>query len=437
MPASAEQAPSRPYPLAPKTLEDAGLSFEFVTELALKTLHRAAGLSGAELARRLGLNFTVIEPSLDVLKLQHQCEITGGPLGGSSFRYRLTEAGHAGATAALERNQYVGAAPVPIDQYRRYMEDFQRSAQRTVTADQVAAAFSHLVVSDRVLNEIGPAVNAGQAIFIYGPPGNGKTVMARAIRDLLPGAIAIPYALLAADSIIQFFDPAVHEVIPWPHVDEDAELRFDRRWALCRRPMVAVGGELAIDALSLAYNSRSGIYHAPVQALANGGVLLIDDFGRQRSSPRDLLNWWMVPLESRVESLPLASGGKVEMPFLPLVIFSTNLKPSELVDEAFLRRIQYKIYAENPSVESFIKIFERCCQERDIPFDRRLVVDMIDRFMRPYGIELRACQPRDLIDQALSLASYRGLPRRLSPGLLQAACLNYFIEARQSHVDEA
>ncbi len=196
--------------------------------------------------------------------------------------------------------------------------------------------------------------------------------------------------------------------------------------------MVSVGGELTLEALGLGFNSRSGVYRAPIQALANGGVLVIDDFGRQRCAPRDLLNWWMVPLESRVEYLTLQSGEKVEMPFLALVIFSTNLSPAELVDEAFLRRIQYKIYAQNPTAEGFIRIFERCCHERGIPFDRSLVESLLADFYRPRGIELRACQPRDLINQALTFASYHGQPRRLTAELLQAVCASYFIDANQA-----
>jgi hypothetical protein len=429
----AETSAPHTFPAAPLTLADTGLSFDLVTELALKTLHRAAELSGSELARRLGLSFAVVEPSLDLLKTQRQCEITGGPtFGGSSFRYRLTDTGHARAMIALERNQYIGAAPVTVDHYRQYMERFQQSATLLVTADEVRAAFSHLVVSDRVLDEIGPAVNGGQSIFIYGPPGNGKTVMARTIRTLLSGTIAIPHAIEVGGNIIRFYDPSIHEPVSPSELDEQAGPRYDGRWVTCQRPMVSVGGELTLETLELGYNPRSGIYYAPVQALANGGVLLVDDFGRQRCSPRDLLNWWMVPLESHIESLSLQSGEKLEMPFLALVIFSTNLKPSELVDEAFLRRIQYKIYADSPTSADFIQIFERCCAERGIPFERRLVDDVLEGFFRARQIELRACQPRDLIEQALSLASYRGQPRELTADLLETACLSYFIDDREA-----
>jgi MoxR-like ATPase len=342
------QADHRPPP-APSTLEATGLSFELVTDLVLKTLHRHSEISGTDVGRRLGLLFTIVGPSLDALKAQRLCEIVGGPtLGGPSFRYRLTDLGQDRARAAFGRNQYAGLAPVSVAAYREYTDEFRRTVRRTVTSEEVRGAFAHLVVSDRVLDEIGPAVNSGHSIFMYGPPGNGKTVMSRAIRGLLHGSIAIPHALDVDGHIIRFFDPSIHEPNPWGET-ETPDALHDRRWIQCRRPMVVVGGELTLDALSMVFNPRSGLYRAPVQMLANGGVLLIDEFGRQRCHPRDLLNWWMVPLESGVETLTLQSGERVDLPFFPLVIFATNLKPSELVDEAFLRRIQYKIYAESPS----------------------------------------------------------------------------------------
>ncbi len=415
-------------PVEPTTLDATGLSFDLVIDLVLKTLQRTGELSGTEIARRLALAFTIVGPALDFLKAQRYCEITGGPsLGGPSFRYRLTDAGHARSLRALERNQYVGLAPVSIVQYRNYVEEFRRTVPRTVSAAQVRDVFSHLVVNDRVLDEIGPAVNSGHSIFMYGPPGNGKTVMSRAIRSLLAGTIAIPSAIELDSNIIRFFDPTVHEPIPKPD-NADPETPHDPRWIECRRPMVSVGGELTLDALSLVFNPRSGVYRAPVQMMANGGVLLIDEFGRQRCHPRDLLNWWMVPLESGFEVLTLQSGEKIELPFFPLVIFATNLRPSELVDEAFLRRIQYKIYAENPSPADYGRIFEIACEGKGIPFDSMLVEHLLERVYRPHKLQLRGCHPRDLINQALALASYRREPRRLTADLLDEAAASYFLE---------
>jgi len=425
-----------PFPIAPATLEETGLSQELVTGLVLKALHLFGEATGHELSKRLGLVFGAIEPVLESLKAQQLCEIMGGALiGGASYRYRLSDAGHERAVAYLARSYYTGTAPVTMRQYRRYMDEFMRLASREATNQQVRDAFSHLVIEESVLDQLGPAINSGHSIFIYGPPGNGKTAMAKSVRTLLGGVIAIPHALEVEGQIIRLFDRAIHEPVAEVARDEFSADRLDRRWVLCRRPMVSVGGELTMEALGLGYNTRSGVYRAPIQAMANGGVLLIDDFGRQRCAPRDLLNWWMVPLESRVEYLMLQSGEKLEMPFAALVIFSTNLRPAELVDEAFLRRIRYKIWAENPTVDAFIRIFERCCEERHIAFDRTMVEALISSFYRPRRIELRACQPRDLIDQALTLAHYHGQPRQLTFELLHTVCAAYFMDT--SHSDSA
>ncbi len=334
----------------------------------------------------------------------------------------------------LTSNQYVGAAPVPLAQYQRYMMRQAHALTPNATRERIRRAFSHLVISDRVLDQLGPAINAGHSMFVYGPPGNGKTVISRAIRNLLEGHLFVPHALEVEGQIIRFFDLVNHEQVP--AADEDSGLEggspYDRRWVHCRRPMVVVGGELRLEALELSYDRVSGIYRAPVQTLANGGVLVIDDFGRQRCSPRELLNRWIVPLESRVDVLTLQSGQKFELPFLSLVVFATNLRPADLVDEAFLRRIQYKICAQNPTVEEFAAIFEHCCRERAIGFDRRLVDRLLTTRLSPREIPLRGCQPRDLIQQALALAEYLGRPRQLSDELLDAACDSYFVDERAS-----
>jgi predicted ATPase with chaperone activity len=275
-------------------------------------------------------------------------------------------------------------------------------------------------------------------MFVYGPPGNGKTVISQAVTKLLEGTIAIPHAIEVEGAIIRFFDPVNHEPVAATDDDQNRGLdlgdRQDRRWILCRRPMVMVGGELTLEALDLSYNPSTGFYRAPVQAIANGGVLVIDDFGRQQCAPRDLLNRWIVPLESRVDFLTLQSGQKFELPFMVLVIFATNIKPSELVDEAFLRRIHYKVFAESPTVAEFHMIFENCCRERDLDFDPHLVEELLRTYYKPRQIALRGCQPRDLIDQALSLADYLGEPRRLTSELLEAACAGYFVDERESPV---
>jgi hypothetical protein len=301
-----------------------------------------------------------------------------------------------------------------------------------ISRDDVRHAFGNLVLSESLLDEIGPAINGGHSIFIYGAPGNGKTVIARAIRSLLHGDLLVPHAIEIEGNIVRVFDPITHEARP--AVDDDGlalDMATDRRWVPCRRPVVMVGGELTLESLDLAYDPRLGHYRAPLQLVANGGLLIIDDFGRQRCSPHDLLNRWMVPLETGVDYLTLRSGLKFEVPFQLFLAFATNIAPSELVDEAFLRRVQYKVFAENPSPDQFIRIFEQCCRDRDVPFDRAIVEQLLDGFYFTRAIVPRACHPRDLINQALLLAHYRGEPRVLTAELLLAACASYFVDDRQ------
>ncbi len=421
--------------LAPRTLEDTGLRLEMVLQLLVKGLHFAGDLTGVELADRLGLTFPVIEPAVDQMKGQRLCEIVGGAsLGAPSYRYRITDLGRERAGVYLDRNMYTGTAPVPLDQYRRYMTQFQASVPQAISRQQVREAFSHLVLSDRVLDQVGPAVNAGHSLFVYGPPGNGKTAIAQAIGRLLPGEFWIPYALDIEGSLVRVFDPVNHDadLQATPDAGLESVRRYDRRWIRCRRPSVTVGGELTIEQLDLTYNPTSGFYRAPVQLLANGGVLVVDDFGRQRVPPAALLNRWITPLESRVDFLTLHSGQKFEVPFMVLPVFATNVRPAELVDEAFLRRIQYKVFAQNPTAGEFEAIFERVCADRGIRFNPTHVAFLVADVYTPRGLALRGCQPRDLIDQALSLAQYREEPRELTVELLEAACATYFVDDGQS-----
>jgi len=423
-----------PHPAAPQTLEESGLTKDLLLQLALKTLHFGGELTGAALSERLGVAFSVLEPALDLIKNQHHCEIVGGALlGGASFRYRITDAGRQRAALFLDHNEYVGVAPVPIRQYQEYMRRFRAATPRTATPDRVRSAFSELVLTDRVLDQLGPAINAERSLFIYGPPGNGKSLMTQRIRGLLDGDIAIPHALEIEGQIVRVFDPVLHEELPLP---EEADVihtgpKVDRRWVRCRRPLVIVGGELTLDALDLSYGKNRGYYHAPVQVAANGGVLVIDDFGRQKCSPQELLNRWIGPLETRVDYLVLQSGQRIDIPFQVLVVFATNIRPADLVDEAFLRRIHFKVFAESPSVTDFLRIFERYCQRCRVDFDPGLVEDLLQNYYHPRQLPLRGCHPRDLIDQALSMADYLGQPRRLTRELLRAACISYFVDDRE------
>ncbi len=377
----------------------------------------------------------MIEPAVVDLKKQHHIAIVGGgSVGSVSYRYRITDAGRTRAALFLETSQYVGVAPVPLEQYHRYMGEVRKASRPKPTRESLREVFSHLVISQQMLDQLGPAISAGHSMFVYGPPGNGKTMIAQAIRKTLAGEIAIPHALAVEGNIIRVFDPVNHEQVP--STDDETGLadgpRIDRRWVRCRRPLIMVGGELTLDALELSYSPTAGTYRAPVQAIANGGVLVIDDFGRQHCSPTDLLNRWIVPLESRVDFLTLQTGQKFELPFMVLMVFATNLKPADLVDEAFLRRIQYKIFAESPTEDQYVQIFENYCRDRRIRFDRSLVDHLLHDYYRPRQLPMRGCHPRDLIEHALSLADYGGQPNELTAELLESACATYFVDDEKS-----
>ncbi len=417
-------------PPAPLTIEDTGLPFDRLEQLVLKTLHFAGELSASALGARLGLVHSVLEPVLQHLKREQLCDFWGGgAMGGPSFIYRLTDAGRARSMLALEQSRYVGAAPVPFAQYERYMRSFDSSAAKAVHRASVRKAFEHLVLSDRVLDQLGPAVNGGHSLFVYGPPGNGKTVISQAIAGLLAGDVCIPQAIDFDGHLVQVFDPAVHQPLSGgTDASLDRAPLDDTRWLRCTRPLVTVGGELTLESLELSFNPASRSYQAPIQLLANGGVLVIDDFGRQRCSVVDLLNRWINPLESRTDYLTLQSGQKMPVPFIVLVVFATNIKPAALVDEAFLRRIHYKVFAENPSAADFKRIFERCCRDRRLTYDEAVVDHLITSFFRRRGIALRGCHPRDLIDHALALTDYSGAPRQLTIELLLEACTGYFLD---------
>jgi predicted ATPase with chaperone activity len=430
----AESQNTVPEPVAPTSIGEAGVSADMIVQLLTKTLSFVGELSGLDLADRLGVPFSVIEPGIDRLKAQHACEIVGGSsLGAPSYRYRITQLGREMAGSFLDRNMYTGAMPVPLAQYREYMDTFRTAARRPLRRDDVKRAFSHLVLPERVLDQLGPAIIAGHSLFVYGPPGNGKTVIAQAIQKLMTEDFWVPQALDVDGSIIQVFDPVNHKPRPVEEAGAglDSMSRHDRRWVRCQRPAVMVGGELTLDQLELTYNPNAGFYRAPLQLVANGGLLVIDDFGRQQCSPHAILNRWITPLESRVDFLTLQSGQKVAVPFMVLPVLATNIRPAELVDEAFLRRIHYKVFAEDPTPDAFRLIWRNYCRDREVDGDPDVVDDLLTRVLPRWKAKLRGCQPRDIIEQALSRAAYLGEPRYLTKALVEGACDTYFVDEQQ------
>jgi len=420
-------------PSAPQRLEDTGLSPDVILELVTKTLHVAGELKGTELARRLGVPFQVIEPSLELLKRDRFCEIVGGHAPGPpSYSYRLTDAGRVRALLFLESGRYVGTLPVTLQQYTAYMNSFVHEYRVNATQSSVRDAFAPLVLSPRMLDQLGPAIASWHSLFVHGPTGNGKSVIAQAIRNVLRDDIAVPHAILIDRHIVRVYDPVTHEPRPL-ELDAAASLQrtnvMDGRWVRCRRPLVTAGGEMTLASLDLG-DGDGGFYRAPLQLLANGGVLVIDDFGRQQVPPTLLLNRWIVPLENGVDYLTLQTGEKFEVPFHVFVVFTTNLRPRELPDEAFLRRIRYKVLAESPDVDAFVEIFANYCRARRVSCEPFLAESMIARELGPRQVALRGCHPRDLIEHALAIARYFDRPPHLTLDLMREACTSYFVEDR-------
>jgi hypothetical protein len=419
-------------PEKPAILADTGLAAATVQSLVVKALYTGEA-SGMDLADRITLPYGILEPILEHLRIEKLVEVkSAAGTGTAGYRYTLTDGGRDRALRDFTTCGYVGPAPVPLAQYERYMSAVRGQA-RDVYRERVARAFSHLIVDAEMLDQLGPAISAGRAMFLYGPPGNGKSVMGDGIGRVLGGDLYIPHAIDVDGQVITMFDPVAHD----SHATDDGssiirkESDIDQRWIRIGRPVITVGGELTLEMLDLRYKELSAFYEAPVQMKANGGVLVVDDFGRQRVPARDLLNRWIVPLESRVDYLNLHTGRKFQVPFDVMVVFATNLEPRSLADEAFLRRIPYKILARNPTLDQFERIFDMNCRRHGLPFDRRIVQHLNAKYYIGRTLDMRACHPRDLIDQVVSLCKYHRRAPELTTELLDAVCQNYFLEDTQ------
>jgi len=426
-------------PRVPSKWEDLGLSLPFLFESVMRTIYHRGQLTGGELAGEMCIPFAALAPILPAMRKQTLIDIIGqrGNSGDASFIYELKPPkGTAAAQDALNKCNYVGPVPVPFDDYVESILA-QSIKKLVVTRRSIQRAFEDLVITDSVFNEIGPAINSAASIFFFGYPGNGKTSIAERVTRLMGDSIFIPHAVEANGQIIKVFDPILHTPIDETTTGDglDSVLRkasgYDPRFIKIKRPTIVVGGELVLSMLDLRYNEVGKFYEAPLQMKSNGGILMIDDFGRQQVRPMDLLNRWIVPLEKRYDYLTTVAGTKIEVPFDQLLIFSTNLDPHQLADEAFLRRIKYKIEVRDPDAAQFRQIFELVCKAKRIEFDPDGFDYLIEKWYRPRNRPYRMCQPRDILDQMISLAKYNMERINFSPDLIDAACATYFISEQK------
>lgn len=427
-------------PRTPGTWEELGLELSFLFESVLRTLFTRGQITGGDLANEMCIPFPVLNPLLQAMRKQSLIDIVAqrGNSGDASFVYEIKPPkGTSSLQEAIDKTTYVGPAPVP---FADYVESVLAQTVRkiTVTRRTIQKAFEDLVISETAFGEIGPAINSAQSIFFFGFPGNGKTSIAGRITRLMGDSIYVPHAVIANGQIIKVYDPILHAP-----AKEDADLAvavsagvdtilkkgvsFDKRYIKVKRPTIVVGGELTMDMLDLRFNKVGKYYEAPLQMKANGGIFMIDDFGRQQVRAMDLLNRWIVPLEKKYDYLSTNAGTKIEVPFDEILIFSTNLDPTQLADEAFLRRIKFKIEVRDPDEAQYRQIWELVCKGRRVDHDPAGVDYLITKWYRPNNRPFRMCQPRDLLDQMISIAKYNMERVNFSPDLIDAACATYFV----------
>jgi len=414
------------YPKAPRSLKDAGISADIAGRLIMKLLAAWGSVTGRNIGAHIRIGFGMVEAVLQSLRKEQLVALKGDAIAGD-YTYIITQKGMSLAKELARECTYFGSAPVTLEQYLKAME-FQSVTDQVVRATDLKKAFSDLLLEEDLLKVLGPAINSGRGMFLFGEPGNGKTSIAERIAKSFGTAMWIPRALGIDGQIIRVFDPAIHQIAPPDHTvgePEDAT-EIDQRWVKIHRPTVIAGGELTMSELEVCEDQNTHICEAPLQLKSNGGVLLIDDFGRQRMPVDELLNRWIVPLEKRYDLLNLPSGKKVRIPFDQLVIFSTNLEPKDLVDDAFLRRIPYKVQVPNPTATQFHALFQIMCQKICIAYDQDAVDHLIKNHYTKPGRELRACHPRDLLLQVRNYCLYEEIDLVLTRESMDFAVACYF-----------
>jgi energy-coupling factor transporter ATP-binding protein EcfA2 len=413
------------HALPPRRPEDTGLPFLFLVELAGKILFSHGPQRLAELASRLKLPPGTVEPLVDFMRRERLAEVASGSTGTLPI-FTLTQLGRSRVEEALKLSQYAGPAPVALD---AYVAQVRRQAvlDLKVTRADMARAFDGVLVREAILDQFGAAMNSGRALFIYGPAGSGKTFIAEHLTGLLSGHVLVPHAILVGNQVIQMFDPNTHQRIDEAPGEPDFlhARGADARWVLCKRPVVITGGELTLPMLDLQFDHASRFYVAPPQLKANNGIFIIDDLGRQLVRPKDLMNRWIVPLDRRIDHLGLHTGEKFTVPFDVTVVFSSNLAPAELADEAFLRRLGYKIYLGPIDADLYRRLCRQVAARLGLAVSESLIDALIARFAAE-GRPMVACTPRDLFSKVRDRAIYQGLPLEPSEELLDWAWRNYF-----------
>jgi predicted ATPase with chaperone activity len=411
-------------PAQPRNLDEAGLSESLVDSLVIKHLAVVGSEAGRTIAEHLCLSPSIMEDRFRRLSSRQLITHKGAaPLG--DYLYTLSEQGRDFSQHLVEACAYRGTAPVPLPDYVTSV-DAQTIAAESPKRHQLEQAFADISINPSLFAQLGPAINSGTGLFLYGAPGNGKTTLAERVTLCFGHEVWIPKTILAEGEYIKFFDPAYHLPIDGSERRLLRQDSYDSRWIKVRRPTVIVGGELTLDSLEMRHNARTNVSEAPLQMKSNCGSLLIDDFGRQRINHVELLNRWIVPLEKRYDYLTLASGKKIQVPFDQLIIFSTNLDPKELVDEAFLRRIPYKINVPDPDEEEFQRLFELCAPAVGCAYESAAVQHLLERHYRPHGRPRRRCHPRDLLLQVHNYCTYNDLPMEMRPEYFDLVVDNYF-----------
>jgi predicted ATPase with chaperone activity len=414
----------------PNTLEELNIPQSIVLDLILRLLFAEGDVTLRRFQDVLRLSGQLIDNIMLQMQKEHIVEIAkAGNIGRASYTYRLTEEGFSRARQAFDRCQYIG--PVPINSEDYNVGILMQTAQMSrVSPEDIQGSIAHLILPDGFHRKIGPAVNAGTSLFLYGPPGNGKTTISEAIAKVIAGTdpIWLPHAITIGGQIIMVYDKLIHKPLELSREEQEQMGDYDRRWSRYERPTVMVGGELTMEALDLRYDEISKFYDSPLQLKANGGMFLIDDFGRQLMRPQDLLNRWIVPLESRFDFLRLRTGQTMQIPFRQLIVFSTNLDPNQLVDAAFLRRLQMKVKVDSPDERLFFQIFATVAQKMNIPLDKESFLHLLNEWYRKPGRVLQSVHPRDILKICKQICEYEGRPIQLNPALIDDACSSYFVD---------